>query len=583
MAYKFTFTVFTPAFNNAHKLNRAYESLKMQTFKDFEWLIVDDGSTDNTSEMIKKYQDEVHFPIHYIRQENRGKHIATNVGVEKAQGEFFVSVDSDDALPPNALERYKYYWDSIPIEQKHRYFQVTALAMHSTGGLATDKYPLDVMDSHSLEMIYKYKIKGSIGHGCARTEILRMFPYPTDLKTKFVPEGLVVHAIAQAGYLERCVNEGLYIFYDDQDNHRLTKQSPMKFADSHALWHRLILNTEIKEWFLSAPIKITESSVHYTRFSLHSGKGLLEQYKALDNIFAKLLWLIGLPIGLTVYIKDIMIYKYLEILLKQRYPVRFLLSRILRAIRISKFFIIKRNNYILRFYSSAQSAALWVDSSLYKDDILFYQNYLRDGDTVIDAGANIGLLTLEASSIIKDNGKVYAIEAHPRTYSYLQGNIKLNQKSNIVSFNYAVGDRNGKILFQNSNRHDDTNGITDSNQGIQVLIKRLDDLPIIESKISLLKIDVEGYELFVLRGGKKLLERTACIYFESWEQHFSKYHYTCKDLFTFLLEQKFKIFKIKDDNRLKQIGVEYVSTVCENLIAIKDTKSFAYHTKLRLL
>ncbi len=309
MVYKFTFTVFTPAFNNAHKLSRAYESLKVQTFKDFEWLIVDDGSTDNTAELIKKYQDESPFSIHYMRQENRGKHIATNTGVEKAQGEFFVIVDSDDSLPSNALQRYKYYWDSIPIDQRYRYFQVTALAMFSTGGLATNKYPLDIIDSNTLEMIYKYKIKGSTGHGCARTEILRMFPYPTDLRTKFVPEGLVIHAIAQAGFLERCVNEGLYIFYDDQDTHRLTKQSPIKFADSHALWHQFILNYEIKKWFCYAPIKISESSVHYSRFSFHSGSGLLQQYKALDDIYAKILWLIGLPIGFSVYIKDMIVYK----------------------------------------------------------------------------------------------------------------------------------------------------------------------------------------------------------------------------------------------------------------------------------
>ena len=110
MNYRYVFTVFTPTFNRSLTLRRVYESLRLQTFRDFEWLIVDDGSTDCTKELVEKWRTESSFPIRYIYQENRGKPAAFNQGVQKAQGELFLTLDSDDACVPQALERLKYHW-----------------------------------------------------------------------------------------------------------------------------------------------------------------------------------------------------------------------------------------------------------------------------------------------------------------------------------------------------------------------------------------------------------------------------------------------------------------------------------------
>src|SRR5258707_14117604 len=111
-AYEYVFTVFTPTWNRAHTLHRAYQSLHAQTFRNFEWLIVDDGSTDNTREIVEKWQAESEFPIRYIYQENQGKAAAFNRGVREAQGALFLTLDSDDACVNQALERFKYHWDS---------------------------------------------------------------------------------------------------------------------------------------------------------------------------------------------------------------------------------------------------------------------------------------------------------------------------------------------------------------------------------------------------------------------------------------------------------------------------------------
>lgn len=102
--FDYTFTVFTPTYNRSHLLGRLYESLKRQTFRDSEWVIVDDGSTDQTQELVKHWQMEASFPIRYFWQPNSGKHVAYNRGLQEARGFLFADIDSDDFFAPEALD-----------------------------------------------------------------------------------------------------------------------------------------------------------------------------------------------------------------------------------------------------------------------------------------------------------------------------------------------------------------------------------------------------------------------------------------------------------------------------------------------
>jgi len=110
----YTFTVFTPTFNRSASIHRVYESLQSQTFHDFEWLIVDDGSEDDTADLVGNWTKEADFPIEYMKQSHAGKHIAWNHALQKARGRFFIIADSDDGFVPNALERLLEVWKSIP-------------------------------------------------------------------------------------------------------------------------------------------------------------------------------------------------------------------------------------------------------------------------------------------------------------------------------------------------------------------------------------------------------------------------------------------------------------------------------------
>ena len=101
----FAFTVFTATYNRVSLLPRLHESLRTQTFQNFEWIIVDDGSTDDTRQLITSWSSASPFPIRYIWKPNGGKHTAINVGVRKATGYLFAAIDSDDYYVPEALER----------------------------------------------------------------------------------------------------------------------------------------------------------------------------------------------------------------------------------------------------------------------------------------------------------------------------------------------------------------------------------------------------------------------------------------------------------------------------------------------
>jgi len=299
-----TFTVFTPTYNRAHLLPRAYESLKSQTFRNFEWLIVDDGSTDDTQAVVESFRQGGCFPIRYIVQEHGGKHRAFNNAVCHARGELLMPLDSDDAFLPHTLERFHEHWQAIPTEKRRGFSAVTCLCQDQHGNLVGTKFPQDATDSDSMEIRYKYKVQGQ-KKGFHRTEVLKKHPFPELDGASFVPEGVVWNALAQR-YKTRYVNDVLYIYWEDEvDNaEQLTQSaSPAKHAASHALWHRSVLNHELR-WFRFAPLNFLKSALHYSRFSFHAGAGLGEQISQLKPIGAKLLWLLMLPAGWLKFVLE---------------------------------------------------------------------------------------------------------------------------------------------------------------------------------------------------------------------------------------------------------------------------------------
>lgn len=296
------FTVVTPTYNRAHTLGRVYASLREQTWQDFEWVIVDDGSTDSTRAMVLEWQREARFPIHYVWQKNLHKKTAFNRGVRKAAGELIVALDSDDTLEKDALASMMSIWHGIPEEQRDRYVAITGLCARPDGTIVGDRYPQDVVDATALDMTFKYHVSGE-KFGCMRTEVLLKFPFPEEI-AGFVPESLVWRAIARAGYMTRFVNKVFRVYYDSSDS--LSRQ---RDGHQHALGLWLLAQDTVVEclpWFRYRPRAFLMAAARYTRFYLHLRAASLPQPRgrSLKGAASRLLVYAMWPVGAALYMRD---------------------------------------------------------------------------------------------------------------------------------------------------------------------------------------------------------------------------------------------------------------------------------------
>jgi len=183
------FTVFAPTYNRAHLLSRVYQSLCEQTDKDFEWIVIDDGSTDETRELVLKFIKEAPFLVRYFYQPNSGKHVAINRGVTMAEGFLFVILDSDDWLAPRALELIRRTWNSLLPDERESFAGVAGLYAYPSGKIVGTPFPKDVLDSNAVEIRTKYRVRGD-KFGANRVDVLKMHPFPENLG-RFVTESLV--------------------------------------------------------------------------------------------------------------------------------------------------------------------------------------------------------------------------------------------------------------------------------------------------------------------------------------------------------------------------------------------------------
>jgi len=134
------FTVFTPTYNRATLLHRVYTSLENQSFKNFEWLIIDDGSVDNTEEVVQEFVKKASFPIIYIKKENEGKVAAINDALNVAHGELFLVFDSDDWCSKDALSVFDKTWTDIPNDIKESYAAISCLKVFKDGKVVGEDY-----------------------------------------------------------------------------------------------------------------------------------------------------------------------------------------------------------------------------------------------------------------------------------------------------------------------------------------------------------------------------------------------------------------------------------------------------------
>ncbi len=290
------FTVFTPIFNRSELTERTFASLCAQTVRDFEWLIVDDGSTDDTRTRAERWQAKAPFPVRYHHQRHQGKHYAYNLAISLAEGPLFAVLDSDDAIAPNAIERLLFHWNSIDVGERAAYSGVTCLCVDETGNLVGRPFPRDVLDCRHFEAYSRFGASGE-KWGCHRTEVLREFPYPTLAGEGFCPDALVWNRIAQR-YLIRHVNEALRVFYMHCDTITSANRAVlMRNPRNASLYYGECLQLDVPLWWKC------KQGVNYVRYSLHAGTGLSQM---LANSAARKLTAALSPAGCAFYISDLL-------------------------------------------------------------------------------------------------------------------------------------------------------------------------------------------------------------------------------------------------------------------------------------
>jgi glycosyltransferase involved in cell wall biosynthesis len=206
-------TVFTPTYNRAFILPELYKSLLRQSSHDLEWIIVDDGSTDDTERLVQGWQSaEPPFPIIYQKQANGGKHRAINRGVTLAHGSFFFIVDSDDRLPADAVETI--LRETSRIEDDPTFAGLIGLRGHFDGTPSGD-LGRDFFDGHIRTVRYRWRMKQDMAE-VIRTDLLRTFPFPEIPEERFCTEALVWNRLDRH-YRFRFLNHVIYLceYLDD--------------------------------------------------------------------------------------------------------------------------------------------------------------------------------------------------------------------------------------------------------------------------------------------------------------------------------------------------------------------------------
>lgn len=203
-------SIITPTHNRATLLPRLFRSLKTQTNKDLEWIVVDDGSTDNTQEVVSSFKVENgdSFPITYIWKKNGGKHTALNRGVRAAQGSLTMIADDDDLLPPDAIDIIKQSWADV--ESQAFVGGIAGLDVNKrTGYIIGSGLSREHILCNAIDIRYRHHVTGDLKE-VFRTDVLKDFPFPEVAGEMFCPEQLVWFRIAQK-YSFYYINRPIYI------------------------------------------------------------------------------------------------------------------------------------------------------------------------------------------------------------------------------------------------------------------------------------------------------------------------------------------------------------------------------------
>ena len=253
MMFPYKITVFTPTYNRAYILETLYRSLQRQTFHNFEWLVVDDGSSDGTEALFDAWSKENNpFSVRYVKQENGGKCRAINHGLKLAQGELFFTVDSDDYLTDDALAKVNRWERELPKDQK--FCGIVANGGQSPDRTSNTRFEGEYLDGNAFDMYGRIDGERAL---IFYTEIHRNYLYPEFPGEKFMTEAVTWNRMAYDGYRIRYYDDIIWIWEYRSDG--LTNAGYQLFLDNprgtalffreKAVFFHYPLTTKLGMWY----------------------------------------------------------------------------------------------------------------------------------------------------------------------------------------------------------------------------------------------------------------------------------------------------------------------------------------------
>lgn len=257
-------SVLTATWNRAHLLPRCFESLCQQVPLPVEWIVVDDGSTDDTRRVMSVIAESSPFRVQYLSQVNAGKHCAVNRAAKAATGELALILDSDDMLTPNALGLIARAWKEIPETSRQSYAGIVGHSVDQRGTLIGCTFPADGERMTPLRLFHSDRVRGDklFVH---RVDILQKYPFPVFPGESFISEGIVWDRIRQS-YRYRLLNEALQIVEYQADGLSASSLATRVKNPAGARAYYLQLASLDISW----PRRL-RSLVNYQRFATHGG------------------------------------------------------------------------------------------------------------------------------------------------------------------------------------------------------------------------------------------------------------------------------------------------------------------------
>lgn len=291
-------TVCTPTYNRAHILDRPFKSLCRQTSKEFIWLVIDDGSSDDTEEFIKNcmQSEQCDFEIEYHKKNNGGRHTALNYSYKFIKTEWVINLDSDDELVEDAIETLNGIIDSLP-EDKERFWQISGRCIEGISHKFVGKKYRDNINKYTgkAQRRIMAKAQGEKSN-CRRVSILKKFPFPEYKDTKFVTESTIWEQISLK-YDSFCVNNVFRVYYiDSPDSLAKGKIHSVSRMRSRYYFSIFCLNELFDQIFYNKTVII--SIFNLARAAICSNTRYTIVMKELNSIFKRVIvTIIGYPIA----------------------------------------------------------------------------------------------------------------------------------------------------------------------------------------------------------------------------------------------------------------------------------------------